>query len=109
MPAFDPEKEFALDTELLKAAYGRKGGPSAWRWDYAHQFPGAYPYKDLRRFEARELKGPLVLESVSSSRLELQAVLLLPHPERDYRHELVKTLCGLNCQPLLVDVCESSQ
>ena len=98
-----------VDTELLKAAYGRKGGPSAWRWDYAHQFPGAYPYKDLRRFEARELKGPLVLESVSSSRLELQAVLLLPHPERDFRHALVKTLCGLNCQPLLVDVYESSR
>lgn len=92
-----------VDTEFLKAPYGPAGGRSAWRWDYVHQHPDAYPYLDLRRFSAEELSGTLAFDSVSPQHLEMQAVLLLPYPDRDFRRDLVKTLCGLNCQPQLVE------
>ena len=92
-----------VDTEFLKAPYGPAGGRSAWRWDYVHQHPDAYPYLDLRCFSAEELSGTLAFDSVSPQHLEMQAVLILPYPDRDFRRDLVKTLCGLNCQPQLVE------
>ena len=90
--------------DFLKAPYGYKGGRGNWKWDYPfvqdsrgsswsgwEVFPMAFPATDalsITMLSGRE-KG-----------VELAGVLVVPDTvSQDFRGELKKVFCGLNCQP----------
>ena len=81
---------------LHKQNYGVKGGRAAWKWDFP--LARAYPYEELAPVElppAKELAYRLAFP-LPEGPMEIGAVLVLPWPEREFRCELIKALCGLN-------------
>ena len=85
----------SLETEFLKAPYGRAGGRANFKWEYP-PVRESYPYKDMRTFPMSPTTDMLVFSNEGAEPYELAAVLLMPTPTREFRRELVKVLCGLN-------------
>ena len=81
---------------LHKQNYGVKGGRAAWKWDFP--LARAYPYEELAPVDlpaAKELAFRLT-HPMPEGPLEIGGLLVLPWPEREFRCELIKALCGLN-------------
>jgi len=90
--------------DFLKAPYGRKGQRGNWKWDY--------PFVEEERGASNngwEIKnipfaatGELVYDLLANrpAGVELAAALVFPASvSQDFRGELKKLFCGLNCQP----------
>jgi hypothetical protein len=90
--------------DFLKAPYARKGQRGNWKWDYPFVEEGrgaswrGWEIKNIPFAETGELEYGL-----SSSRpegVEFAAAMVLPASvSQDFRAELKKLFCGLNCQP----------
>ena len=93
--------------DFLKAPYGRKGQRGNWKWDY--------PFVDEDRgsswsgWEVKNIPFAATGElefGLSSDRpegVEFAAALVFPASvSQDFRGELKKLLCGLNCQPVRI-------
>ena len=81
---------------LHKQEYGTKGGRAAWKWDFP--LARAYPYEEMTPVDlpaVTELTYRLTYP-LPEGPLEIGAVLVLPWPEREFRCDLIKALCGLN-------------
>jgi hypothetical protein len=96
-------KAASFGPDFYKADYGQKGGRSRWKWDWAVDPQSVAPYLLLRR---------LALDGTSSlaydlakpvpNGVEVSAALLVPWPSEQFACDLVKILCGLNCDPARV-------
>lgn len=81
---------------LHKQEYGTKGGRAAWKWDFP--LARAYPYEEMTPVDlpaVTELTYRLTYP-LPEGPLEIGALLVLPWPERAFRCDLIKALCGLN-------------
>lgn len=87
--------------DFKKASFGRAGEWSRWKWDFPHQHGTAYPYLSMRVGEFPALDC-VTVSSVAGAEAEVQAVLVVPDPDADLRRDLIKNLCGLNCEPATV-------
>ena len=81
---------------LHKQNYGVKGGRAAWKWDFP--LTRAYPYEELAPVELPDVKELTyrLTYPMPEGAIEIGAVLVLPWPEREFRCDLIKALCGLN-------------
>ena len=88
--------------------YGVAGGRAAWKWDYAMRPEWYYPY--YPRYRAWRFRLPetdrvslrMTAGSGCASGAEIAGLLLVPAPTQDFKCDLIKVLCGMNCQPGLV-------
>ena len=96
-------KAASFGPDFYKADYGQKGGRSRWKWDWAVDPQSVTPYLLLRRLSldgtsslAYDLAKPV------PNGVEVAAALLVPWPSEQFACDLVKILCGLNCDPARV-------
>ena len=87
--------------------YGLAGGRAAWKWDYAMRPEWYYPYYPRYRAWRFQLPETDTVSLVMSGRscpsgAEIAGLLLVPAPSGDFKCELIKVLCGMNCQPGLI-------
>ena len=83
-----------------KAWYGKKGGRANWKWDFPLE-PGLhYAQQLVARIDLPETDGlDFRLARQMPNGVEVAAVLVVPVPDDDFYAELLKMLCGLNCEP----------
>ena len=90
-------------TCFYKAHYGKKGERANWHWEFPNEPLSEYPYH-LMRF--LPLKGAdhvdFGLFDTDSGAVELAGAIVMPAPRRAFKRQLMKVLCGLNCDPWLV-------
>jgi len=81
-----------------KADYNRAGERGNFKWDYAYLNGSYYPYHcmSVREYPAGD---SVRIHAGSDDETESAAVLVVPDPDFDLRGDLVKILCGLNCDP----------
>ena len=81
-----------------KANYNRPGERANFKWDYPYQAWTFYPYHGMsvRKYPAG---SSVRLFAATDDETESVAVLVVPDPSFDLRGDLVKILCGLNCDP----------
>ena len=84
-------------TDLYKAQYGK--GKGRFRWDAPidndhNKFPYFSP-----RWTSLGRSSSVTLQGTRSQEIEIAAVLITPRTDNASRSELVKVLCGLNCEP----------
>ena len=88
--------------DFYKAQYGRPGERSRFKWDFPidpkTQYWSGLPQM-LELPECSELTFKCVIDGYKG--IELAAVLIVPEPTVDLRNDMVKILCGLNCEPFL--------
>ena len=88
--------------DFYKAQYGRPGERSRFKWDFpidpATQYWAGLPQM-LDLPACSELSFKCVINNYKG--IELAAVLIVPEPTADFRNDMVKILCGLNCEPFL--------
>ena len=85
---------------FFKAHYGTKGGRAAWRWDFPNEPLSEYPYHLMRYMPlGGATHMDFMLREAESAGVEFAAALVLPAPTRAFKRELMKVLCGLNCEP----------
>ena len=88
--------------DFYKAQYGRPGERSRLKWDFPidpkTQYWSGLPQM-LELPECSELTFKCVIDGYKG--IELAAVLIVPEPTVDLRNDMVKILCGLNCEPFL--------
>ena len=88
--------------DFYKAQYGRAGERSRFKWDFpidpATQYWAGLPQM-LDLPTCSELSFKCVINNYKG--IELAAVLIVPEPTVDFRNDMVKILCGLNCEPFL--------
>ena len=83
--------------EFYKAAYGKKIG--RFRWDAAlDSDQNKYPYHSPRFTELPECDG-LTLQTIQNMSTEIAALVIIPETDFEFRSEMVKVMCGLNCEP----------
>ena len=83
--------------EFYKAAYGRKLG--RFRWDAAlDRDQNKYPYQSPRFTDLPECDG-LTLQMIQNMSTEIAALVIIPETDFEFRSEMVKVMCGLNCEP----------
>ena len=93
--------------DYLKAPYARKGLRGNWKWDYpfVEEDRGAswsgWEIKNIPFAATGELE--YVLSASRPEGVEFAAALVFPASvSQDFRAELKKILCGLNCQPVRI-------
>ena len=89
---------------LHKQEYGREGGRGLWKWDFPVK--GGYPFHQMAPVDmpaTREIALRLAA-AVYKGPLEVKAVLVLPWPEREFRCEALKRLCGFRTTLMPEDV-----
>ena len=83
--------------EFYKATYGKKLG--RFKWDAAlDKDQNKYPYQSPRFTDLPECDG-LTLQSVYNLPTEIAALVIIPETDYEFRSEMVKVMCGLNCEP----------
>ena len=114
-PAKDPKNEVRMlwgdmkSTDLgsarnwacnyKKANYGRPGERAQFKWDYADHPGTGYPYANMRVAELPAADRVAFRSWREGDAVEIAAVLVVPDPSMDLRGELIRVLCGLNCDP----------
>ena len=88
-------------SDFLKAYYGPKG-QSRWKWDYPLVNMNTR-YRHPAYVEFKEPFREVVLRMRYRSNIRIGALLILPQPSREFRIDMVKILCGLNCEPWKVE------
>ena len=86
-----------VGSEFYKAKYGKGKGRFRWdcRMDNDHnKFPYFSP-----RWTALQKSSSLVIRANNDKEIEVAAMLITPRTDRAFRAELMKILCGLNCEP----------
>ena len=86
-----------VGSEFYKAKYGKDKGRFRWdcRMDNDHnKFPYFSP-----RWTALQKGSSLTIRSNHTKEVEIAAMLITPRTDRTFRAELMKILCGLNCEP----------
>ena len=93
--------------DFLKAPYGRRGQRGNWKWDYA--FLEDVTSASWSGFTVKEHPFAATAElqyRLSDDRpngVEFAAALIVPATvSQDFRGELKKILCGLDCQPIRI-------
>ena len=84
-------------SEFYKAKYGKGKGRFRWdcRLDNDHnKFPYFSP-----RWTAMQKCSSMTIKANFTNEIEVAAILLIPRTDRAFRAELMKILCGLNCEP----------
>ena len=84
-------------SEFYKAKYGKDKGRFRWdcRLDNDHnKFPYFSP-----RWTAMQKCSSMTIKANFTNEIEVAAILLIPRTDRTFRAELMKILCGLNCEP----------
>ena len=82
-----------------KANYGRPGERAQFKWDYADHPGTGYPYANMRVAELPAADRVAFRSWREGDAVEIAAVLVVPDPSMDLRGELIRVLCGLNCDP----------
>ena len=87
-----------------KARYGTKGGRSNFKWDYPNDPATSYPTEMMRVFDIGTAFSQVDFTGTkdASEGVELAAVLVVPvdkAAEEEFYCDIIKVLCGLNCQP----------
>ncbi len=88
--------------QFYKAMYGRKGGRANWKWDYPLRPELSYYLEQMQVFEldgADSIEFKHVADDKLKGGVELAGALIVPSPDLDLYGDLIKVLCGLNCQP----------
>lgn len=91
-------------SDFLKARYG-KNGQSRWKWDYPLE-KSRKRYRQPICVQFRKPFNEVVLKARYKSDIRVGALLVLPQPSRDFRMDMVKILCGLNCEPWKIEQSE---
>ena len=89
-------------SDLYKAQYGRPGERSRFKWDFPID-PATGYWAGLPYIMETEGFSKLTFKCVEPNYkgIEIAAVLIVPEPTVDLRNDMVKILCGLNCEPNL--------
>ena len=91
-------------SDFLKAKYGMNG-LSRWKWDYPVRELKTR-YKTPAGVEFKEPFREVVLKMRYRANIRIGALLILPQPSREFRTDMVKILCGLNCEPWKIEQAE---
>lgn len=85
-------------TEFYKAQYGKGKGRFRWdaRLDNDHN---KYPYFSPRWTTLDNATQSVTIQANRPHEIEIAAMLITPRTDKVTRSELVKILCGLNCEP----------
>ena len=103
MPAFGCAQPANDATCFYKAHYGQKGSRANWHWDFPNEPLSEYPYHLMRFFPLKDAQGvDYGLSDTGSGAVEVAGAIVLPAPNRAFKRQLMKVLCGLNCDPWLV-------
>ena len=103
MPAFGCAQPANDATCFYKAHYGQKGSRANWHWDFPNEPLSEYPYHLMRFFPLKDAQGlDYGLSDTGSGAVEMAGAIVLPAPNRAFKRQLMKVLCGLNCDPWLV-------
>ena len=94
-------------SDFLKAEYGMNG-LSRWKWDYPVSALQAR-YKTPACVEFKEPFREVVLKMRYKANIRIGALLILPQPSRQFRTDMVKILCGLNCEPWKIEQAEEKR
>ena len=85
---------------FYKAHYGHKGERAAWKWDYPNEELSEYPYHLMKYFTLPETDSAEgFLNADRPEGVEFAGALVLKAPTRAFKRELMKVLCGMNCDP----------
>ena len=82
-----------------KANYGRRGERAQFKWDYAGHPGTSHLDGNMRVAELPAANRVAFRSWRADDAVEIVAVLVVPDPSMELRCELVRVLCGLNCDP----------
>ena len=89
-------------SDFYKAQFNRPGQRGRFKWDFpinpATKYWAALPHI-VETKEFSELKFNCRIPNYKG--IEIAAILIVPDPSIDLRNDMVKILCGLNCEPFL--------
>lgn len=90
--------------DFLKQKYGpeRKGERGRWKWEYLIDYRFEFPYYGMKSVTLEKPCGSLDYNFIANAEagpVELEAVIVLPAPSRDFNAELYKNLCSINNRP----------
>ncbi|MBE6387220.1 MAG: LamG domain-containing protein [Lentisphaerae bacterium] len=89
-------------SDFYKAQFNRPGQRGRFKWDFpidpATKYWAALPHI-VETKEFSELKFNCRIPNYKG--IEIAAILIVPDPSTDLRNDMVKILCGLNCEPFL--------
>lgn len=91
--------------QFYKAMYGQKGARANWKWDYPLRPDISYYLEQMHVFKldgADTIAFSHVKDKDLPGGVELAAALVVPEPDLELYGELIRVLCGLNCQPAKV-------
>ena len=86
--------------DYLLAAYGMPGGRGNFKWDFPYKGGTCHPFREIHKtyISATDSMSIRLDEDVPDG-LEIAAVLAVPDPAREFRVQMLKLLCGFNCDP----------
>ena len=92
-------------SDYYKAAFGPVGGKGNWKWDFPLSDSYSYPFDQMGFIEVKSPVNTIsyTMTDFKYGEMELNAALIIKSPDRDFKCEILKTLCGLNIRPWLTD------
>ena len=98
MPACSPVNQCC---DYYKAAFGSSCGRGNWKWDFPLSPEFSYPFDQMGYLTIESPVRYLSYEMTDFKYgdMELKAALIMKSPDRDFKCEIIKTLCGLNIRP----------
>lgn len=87
--------------DYYKAAFGPADSRGNWKWDFPLSPDYSYPFDQMGYLTIESPISTLTYEMTDFKYgdMELKAALIIKSPDRDFKCEIIKTLCGLNIRP----------
>ena len=87
--------------DYYKAAFGPVGGKGNWKWDFPLSDEFSYPFDQIGYLTVTAPVSSLTytMTDFKYGEMDLNAALIIKSPDRDFKCEILKTLCGLNTRP----------
>ena len=87
--------------DYYKAAFGQVGSRGNWKWDFPLNPNFSYPFDQMGYLKVDTPVSEITyrMTDFKFGDMELSAALIIEAPDREFKCELIKTLCGLNHRP----------
>ena len=91
--------------DYYKAAFGQAGSRGNWKWDFPLSPKFSYPFDQMVYLKVETPVSEITyrMTDFKYGDMELCAALIISSPDRNFKCELIKTLCGLNHRPWIED------
>lgn len=89
--------------DYMKDIMGPDGGRGVWRWDAVMDKKYKYPYTLVGLIETESTDTASFAYKGKGDLLELDSVLIIPEPSREFNCEIIKNLFGRNHRPWVIE------